>query len=442
MARSLIGSLLNRAPVPHTHRGTFGSNQAGDVPVENIAQMQNVSTVFAIIDGIASEVAASEWKLWRGDTVDDPERVEVKTHAALSVWRRPNPFYTLAEFLEASQQHYELTGEYWWVLASDSELNGRKITAPWPLELWPIRPDRIKPVPHPTKFISGFVHTLGRDETPLTLDQVIFNKRQNPMTPYRGLSPLGSLVYDLAGDTAAAQYNAVFFKNGAMPGGIIEAQTPLSDDDFDQLMQRWREQHRGTSNAHRVGYLENATFTPASYSRRDMEFVDLRNFSKDTIREAWRFPKSMLGSEAASNRATHEAEKQVFADNIIKPRLRRIRDSLNTDFLPKFPGVGKASTRRLWFDFEDPSPDDRESQRKDQDSNITAVGVLVRAGFDPAAVLEALEMPDIEHTGRLPVTVQIPEDEAEPEPDPEVEPPNPEEGEQEPPKEDEPGDDE
>jgi phage portal protein BeeE len=261
---SLINSLLNRAPVPHTHRGTFGQTTAGDVPVENIAQMQNVSTVFAIIDGIASEVAASEWKLWRGDTVDDPERVEVKTHAALSVWRRPNPFYTLAEFLEASQQHYELTGEYWWVLASDSELNGRKITAPWPLELWPIRPDRIKPVPHPTKFISGFVHTLGRDETPLTIDQVIFNKRQNPMNPYRGLSPLGSLVYDLAGDTAAAQYNAVFFKNGAMPGGIIEAQTPLSDDDFDQLMQRWREQHRGTSNAHRVGYFENATFTPAS----------------------------------------------------------------------------------------------------------------------------------------------------------------------------------
>jgi HK97 family phage portal protein len=431
---SLINSLLNRAPVPHTHRGTFGTASAGDVPVENIAQMQNVSTVFAIIDGIASEVAASEWKLWRGDTVDDPERVEVKTHAALSVWRRPNPFYTLAEFLEASQQHYELTGEYWWVLASDSELNGRKITAPWPLELWPIRPDRIKPVPHPTKFISGFVHTLGRDETPLTLDQVIFNKRQNPMNPYRGLSPLGSLVYDLAGDTAAAQYNAVFFKNGAMPGGIIEAQTPLSDDDFDQLMQRWREQHRGTSNAHRVGYLENATFTPASYSRRDMEFVDLRNFSKDTIREAWRFPKSMLGSEAASNRATHEAEKQVFADNIIKPRLRRIRDSLNTDFLPKFPGVGKASTRRLWFDFEDPSPDDRESQRKDVAVNTRAVDLYIKWGADKEEALEAFGLPVVEFK------------EPEPQPIPPAlmgddEDPEEEEG-QESPKEDEPGDDE
>jgi len=393
---SLISQLLNRAPVPHTHRSVFGQTSAGDVPVENIAQMQNVSTVFAIIDGIASEVAASQWKLWRGDTVDDPERVEVKTHAALSVWRRPNPFYTLAEFLEASQQHYELTGEYWWVLASVSELNGRKVSAPWPLELWPIRPDRIKPVPHPTKFISGFVHTLGREETPLTLEQVIFNKRQNPMNPYRGLSPLGSLVYDLAGDTAAAQYNAVFFKNGAMPGGIIEAQTPLSDDDFDQLMQRWREQHRGASNAHRVGYLENATFTPASYSRRDMEFVDLRNFSKDTIREAWRFPKSMLGSEAASNRATHEAEKQVFADNIIKPRLRRIRDSLNTDFLPKFPGVGKASTRRLWFDFEDPSPDDRESQRKDVAVNTRAVDLYIKWGADKEEALEAFGLPVVE----------------------------------------------
>lgn len=360
----------------------------------NLRQMENVSTVFAIVDGISSEVAASEWKLYRGEAVDDPDRAEVKKHAALTVWNRPNPFYSRGEFLEAIQQHYELTGEYWWILANDTEVGGRRLRSPWPLELWPIRPDRMKPVPSERDFISGFVHTLGGERTPLTTEQVIFNKRQNPMDPYRGLSPLGSLVYDLAGEVAATKYNAVFFQNGAFPGGIIHSEDQLQDEDFNQLMMRWREQHQGAHNAHRVGYLEGRVkFEAQGYTRRDMEFVDLRTFSKDTIREAWRFPKSMLGSEAASNRATHEAEKQVFADNIIKPRLRRIRESLNVDFLPKFQMEGRNATRRLWFDFEDPSPDDRENQRKDLETALKAAETYIDLGFDPTESLEAFELP-------------------------------------------------
>ena len=391
MAKTMLQYLVNRAPVDLRPRGGYSRSWLGESgpAVHDLEQMGNVSTVFSIVDGISSEVAAAQWHLYRGDTVDDPDRIEVTRHAALSVWGKPNPFQTTAEFVEASQQHYELTGEYWWVLGNGA--------ASFPLELWGVRPDRIQPVPHPTEFIAGYLYegTIG-EPVPLAVDQVIWNKRPNPLTPYRGLSPLGSLLYDISGDSAAAQYNAMFFKNGADPGGIIQAEGPqLSDDDFDLLMQRWKESHKGVGNAHRVGYLENAKFIPTQYTRRDMQFVDLRTFSKETIREAWRFPRSMMGSEAASNRATHEAEKQVFADNLIKPRLRRLRSSLNDDFLPMFPGVGKASTRRLWFDFDDPSPDDRESQRADQDSAIAAVAALVPLGFDPADALEAFELPEI-----------------------------------------------
>jgi HK97 family phage portal protein len=386
--------------------------------VADLRQMENVSTVFSIVDGISSEIAASVWRLFRGEGVDDPDRVEVKRHAALSVWEHPNPFYTQAEFLEAIQQHYELAGEYWWVLASDTVLNGREVRSPWPLEIWPIRPDRIEPVEDPYEFIRGYVHRLGGEATPLELGQVIFNKRQNPMTPYRGLSPLGSLVYDLSGEINAAKYNAMFFQNGATPGGIITSDVQLQPQDFEQLMMRWREQHRGTSNAHRVGYLEGSVkFQEMGYTRRDMEFVDLRQFSKETIREAWRFPRSMMGSEAASNRATHEAEKQVFADNIIKPRLRRIRESLNTEFLPKFGGQGKAATRRLFFDFDDPSPDDRESQRAELETNLLAADYYMQWGADKDETLEVFELPAVtfNEPEPLPVPPQFVSDEEEPE---------------------------
>ena len=392
MAETLLAYLRNKAPVDLFPARGILSSESGIVSEQDLAQMGRVSTVFSIVDGISSEVAAATWRMWRGDSLDDPDRVEVTEHAALTVWNHPNPFHTQAEFVEGCQQHYELAGEYWWVVSREGTLpNGRTVTAPNPLELWGIRPDRITPIPHPRRFITGFEYQVGREKVTLRLDQVIFNKRPNPLDPYRGLSPLGGLIYDIQGDQQAARYNAVFFKNGADPGGVIQAEgPPLSEPDFQTLMTRWKEQHKGVANAHRVGYLENATFVPSSYTRRDMQFIDLRTFSKDTIREAWRFPKAMMGSEAASNRATHEAEMVMWHRNLINPRLRRLRTSLNDDFLPMFPG-----SEGLFFDFDDRSPEDKEAQRADQDSNIAAVVALVPLGFDPAETLEAFDLPEL-----------------------------------------------
>ncbi|MCP4205912.1 MAG: phage portal protein, partial [Shimia sp.] len=264
MANTLLGRILNRAPVDLRPRsGLLNTALMGDPRPADLGQMGNVSALFAVVDGIAEGVGAARWRLWRGDTVDDPDRVEVTRHAALSVWAKPNPFQTTAEFVEACQQHYELTGEFWWVLSN--QVGGREVA--FPLELWNVRPDRIAPVPHPTEYISGYEYTGNQGEkVPLRLDQAIWNKRPNPLNPYRGLSPLGSLIYDTAGDVAAAKYNAMFFKNGADPGGIIEATNPIGDDEFDLLMNRWRESHKGVANAHRIGYLENARFVQANYT--------------------------------------------------------------------------------------------------------------------------------------------------------------------------------
>ena len=49
---------------------------------------------------------------------------------------------------------------------------------------------------------------------------------------------------------------------------------------------------------------------------------------------------------------------------------------------------------------------------------IEAAGALIRAGFKPVAVNKALGLPDIDHTGALPVTVQAVEDPAQPPPGP------------------------
>jgi len=248
MTKSLITRAsrgIKAAALVDLSRGrSYVGNSGIAAPADMAGQMQtmqSVPTLFAIVDRLATSAASAEWKLYR--VTNSGKRTEVNIHPALSVWNRPNEFYTQRELVESLIQHYELTGEMWWLLSSAEQVSV-------PVEIWPVRPDRMRPVPSPSSFIDHYVYK-GVQEVRLSLDEVIYTKRQNPLDPYRGMSPVGALIYDLEGERAASAYNAQFFKNNATPGGIIETDEFMSDTEFDQLQMRWNEQHRGLQNAHR-----------------------------------------------------------------------------------------------------------------------------------------------------------------------------------------------
>jgi HK97 family phage portal protein len=257
------------------------------------------------------------WRLYRSaPSGRDEDRVEVTSHAALDLWNAPNPFTTGPAFREATQQHEELTGEQWWVIVRDGRFN-------IPLEVWPVRPDRMEPIPDPQDFLVGYIYRGPSGERiPLGVDDVLFLRRPNPIDPYRGMGVVQTILTDLDATKASAEWNRNFFLNSAEPGGIVEVDRRLDDEEFNEFRERWAEQHRGVSNAHRVGVLENGLkWVDRKYSMRDMEFTELRNVNREIIREAFGFPKPMLGSVDDVNRANAEAAAYVFAAWLIRPRL-------------------------------------------------------------------------------------------------------------------------
>ena len=70
--------------------------------------------------------------------------------------------------------------------------------------------------------------------------------------------------------------------------------------------------------------------------------------------DAFAMRPHMLGIEETMNRANAEAAEDVFARWVLKPRLDRIKDTLNHQLLPLFGSSGAG----LEFDFEDPSLED------------------------------------------------------------------------------------
>lgn len=394
---SVIGKGLrrvrNEAPVPYVGRqsgnafgGLFGSQ---DMPEAERAfdAYGSVGTLFAIVSQIGNAFASVPWHLYKRTSVrDQARRTEVLNHGFMYLWDRPNEFMTGRRFREATQQHLDLVGECCIVLNTVGTLV---------IEMWPVRPDRIEVIKHPTKFITGYVyHGPEGEEVPLGKDQVIRIMYPNPRDPYRGMGPVQAVLADIDAARYSAEWNRNFFINGARPGGIIEVDRKMSDKEFNEFLSRWRQQHQGVANAHRVAVLENAKWQDVSFSMTDMQFAQLRDLSRELIREAFAFPKPMLGTVDDVNRANAEAGKEIMAEGQTIPRLNRWKDEINTFLLPRF-----ANGPTLVIDFEDPTPVNRELENATRLAQTTGAANLVKVGYDPAGTLEAMGLPAIDWVG-------------------------------------------
>lgn len=398
--RSFLGRLFNAAPVPFVPDNRLSvAVRPPSGAEQQMAAMGAVGTLFAIVNRCAEATSQVDWKLFRKETdgrrtygPHEPVRTEVVRHAALDVWNKPNRFYTRQEFVQTFQQHLDLTGEGWWLTSRVGSI---------PLELWPVRPDKMEPVPHSTDFLSGYIyHGPNGEKVPLDIDEVVQLRMPNPLDPYRGMGPVQSILVDLEATRASAEWNRNFFRNSAEPGGVIQLDKRLSDSEFQELQYRWNEQHKGTANAHRVAILEGGTYVDRKYSMRDMQFTELRDVGREVIREAFGFPKPMLGTVEDVNRANAEAAEVVFARWLVVPRLERIKQALNNDFLPMFGPTGQ----NVEFDYCNPVPDDREADAADLTAKANAAAALVAAGWNPDDVLAVVGLAQMAHNGaQMPV---------------------------------------
>jgi HK97 family phage portal protein len=312
------------------------------------------------------------------------DRVEVTSHLALDTLNRPNPFYSRGQLVEAGQQHVDLVGECRIIIVANA--------MGWPIALWPVRPDRIEPIPSATDFLAGYVYT-GPDgeKIPLGLDQVMGIQMPNPLDPFRGLGPVQAILVDADSIKYSAAWNLNFFMNGAEPGGIIEVPTRLSDAQFNEFRDRWNQSHRGVSNAHRVAIVEAGKWVDRKYSHDDMQFSELRQVSRDSIREAFKVHGHMLGDSETVNLANATAAEITFARRSTVPRANRWREMLNLSYLPKFGPTAEG----LEFDYDSPVAEDEKDSAEIFLARARGVSLLVTSGFDGTAAAAAADLPDM-----------------------------------------------
>lgn len=393
------GFISNTAPA--AYRGS--SSMAG--AYSNTPNMMDAAgTMYSILRLTSQSLAQVDWHLYRkqidGRRVYGPEddnRRQVTQHLALKVLAQPNPLMHQQLFFERSQLLLDSDdGEVFWVVVKVGGL---------PMEIWPYAGTYMT---EELDKKGNLIQWVYKKNTP---DQVAFDPADviQIQTPdarnmYRGSGPGRVLATEIASFHAAGEYNKNFFRNSAAPGGYYKTDHRMEDDEFRDFLSRQREQHQGVQNAHRAGLLENMEWIESNTTHRDMQFPELRNQSRELMRETYGIHKHMLGLSDDVNRANAIAAGIDFARWQLVPRLERFKAALNLRFLPMFGDTGK----NVEFCYENPVPPDPEQENADRDSRVKAAVAIIAAGGDPEETMAAFGLPEITFKKPEPVPVVAP----------------------------------
>lgn len=260
----------------------------------------------------------------------------------------------------------------------------------------------------------------------------------------KGISPLEAERQTFASAIAAEEFGARFFGNGATLGGVIELPTgaDLDETQAKELIDKFEERYKGSKNAHRPGLLTGgATWKPLSVTPEQAQFLETRQYDDERIFRIYRVPPALAGMirEGATSNASSLSQALAFEKHTVRPLVTLIEEAYRPLAGPgpwhylKFATKGllrgdpktqaelyqiELSTRQKTIDevrsLEDDPPFGGEAggflntpNNLAADPRYEAVGALIRAGFRPEAALEAVGLPPIEHTGALPITVQV-----------------------------------
>lgn len=340
-------SIANIDELGRMFRGT-----GEDIPDKELVNWYQKSLyVYAIVRKIATRVSTIDFHLYEIKNTKG-EIEEVYSHELLDLMHKVNPFQTQGEFLKIALINKKLTGEAVWLKIRDNR--GTVV------ELWNLRPDLINVIADPENFIKRYeLHKQDGGVEIFDPEDIIHFKEPNPLDSFRGQSPLRATTKRIQTEESATNFQKNFFKNNGRPDAIIYSSEDISTEQKNQIQSTWEQRHTGDARNSRIGVLEGGLkYQQVSLSTREMDYIESMKFTRDDILIAYGVPKSVITTENI-NYATAEAGMRMFLTEVVVPEMRELTETLNEML------VVSDFNESLFFDFPDPTPDDRQQMRED-----------------------------------------------------------------------------
>jgi len=325
----------------------FGGGTANSGTRVDETTAMNVTAVYACVRVLAEGLAMMPWGMYEllpgGGKTPAPQH---RLNQVLS--RLPNPEMTAYTFIETLMGHLAIRGNALAYIHRDG--GGR------PLELWPIRPDRVIPmrvngrllysVFFPPANSSGWGAWLDawpwwETHTPITLPaESVLHVKSLSAEGILGLSPISMIREAVGLALATEEYGARNFSNNVRPGGVLEHPGRLSDDAAKKLKASIEKVHMGLASSHKLMLLEEGmSWKAVSFSPEDAQYLATRVFQLEEIARAFLVPLHRLGHLKNASYASIEQTGIDFATYTMTPwAVRFEQEAYRQLFLPSDRG--------------------------------------------------------------------------------------------------------
>jgi HK97 family phage portal protein len=272
---------------------------------------------------------------------------EIYSHPALDLLYEVHEFSNYFDNMQMTSTYLDLTGNAYWYIVKDS--------IGTPVGIYQMRPDYTKIVQGKQKMIKGYIYGNNSDKSALKTDDVIRFYVPNPSSFLYGKSCIEAASAEVSRNNLYNVYENSNIKNNGRPDFVVKYDGQLTREDQKRLDYEWNRLYQGASNSHKIKIMDsNWSIDKLSFNPKDMEFLNGRVFTKKDLASMFGVPYGLLDTsdELKAGLDNVLSYYQRFA---IKPRLRRIEESLNEQYIPLFDNSGS-----LFFAFDDPVDDDKQ----------------------------------------------------------------------------------
>ncbi len=295
-----------------------------------------VATVFACVRIRAGAVKNLPLDIKR--RVSDEVRQDASDHYLWEIFkRRPNRWQTPAEFKQMLETHVQMRGNgYAMKVMSRNRV----------IELIPMAANRVNVKQlDDLSLVYEYVRSDGRR---VVLPQEdVFHLRGLSLDGITGVSPITYARESIGLAMQTERHGASLFKNGAIPGLVLEHPQQIGKEAVETLKESL-EEYRGAENAHKSLVLEEGmkANTQIGMTNEDAQFLDTRKFQRSDIAMFFGVPPHMIGdTEKQTSWGTGiEQQRDGFLTFTLEDSLTMWEEAIARDLLP-------ASERQIYARF-------------------------------------------------------------------------------------------
>ncbi len=265
-----------------------------------------------------------------------------ETHDLVKLLKRPNPNQGNVELFESIYSFLLISGNSYLEAVGDNVVSN--------LELWSLRPDRMRVIPGVHGVPEAYRYSVNGKHIDFKVDptngkaSILHVKNFHPLNDWYGMSSLEAAAISIDQHNDAAKWNASLLQTSGRPSGAIiynpSGDAPsdvMTEDQRNNLKLEMEDFFSGADNAGRPMVLEGGLdWKEMALSPKDMDWLAGKDVSAREIALAFNVPAQLIGINGSQTYANFEQARLALYDDAVLPMLNHVVGELNNWLCPQF----------------------------------------------------------------------------------------------------------